>query len=122
MLSPTIHRVLIVAPPKQIKKINKTMFKIKLSCGMVFSSPESIRKARQDFIEYHIEQEIEEPKKIAKVIDGEELDEENLQIFEEDLAQDLIDRREEKPEDFGVDLEEEMRISSDEAFRIGRDC
>lgn len=118
----TIHRVLIVAPPKQIKKINKTMFKIKLSCGMVFSSPESIRKARQDFIEYHIEQEIEEPKKIAKVIDGEELDEENLQIFEEDLAQDLIDRREEKPEDFGVDLEEEMRISSDEAFRIGRDC
>jgi deoxyadenosine/deoxycytidine kinase len=28
----------------------------------------------------------------------------------------------EKPEDFGVDLEEEMRISSDEAFRIGRDC
>lgn len=89
---------------------------------MVFSSPESIRKARQDFIEYHIEQEIEEPKKIAKVIDGEELDEENLQIFEEDLAQDLIDRREEKPEDFGVDLEEEMRISSDEAFRIGRDC
>ena len=29
---------------------------------------------------------------------------------------------EEKPEDFGVDLEEEMRISSDEAFRIGRDC
>lgn len=89
---------------------------------MVFSSPESIRKARQDFIEYHIDQEIEEPKKIAKVIDGEELDEENLQIFEEDLAQDLIDRREEKPEDFGVDLEEEMRISSDEAFRIGRDC
>lgn len=114
--------VLIVAPPKQIKKINKTMFKIKLSCGMVFSSLESIRKARQDFIEYHIDQEIEEPKKIAKVIDGEELDEENLQIFEEDLAQDLIDRREEKPEDFGVDLEEEMRISSDEAFRIGRDC
>jgi len=98
------------------------MFKIKLSCGMVFSSLESIRKARQDFIEYHIDQEIEEPKKIAKVIDGEELDEENLQIFEEDLAQDLINRREEKPEDFGVDLEEEMRISSDEAFRIGRDC
>lgn len=98
------------------------MFKIKLSCGMVSSSPESIRKARQDFIEYHIDQEIEEPKKIAKVIDGEELDEENLQIFEEDLAQDLIDRREEKPEDFGIDLEEEMRISSDEAFRIGRDC
>jgi hypothetical protein len=47
---------------------------------MVFSSLESIRKARQDFIEYHIDQEIEEPKKIAKVIDGEELDEENLQI------------------------------------------
>jgi hypothetical protein len=85
---------------------------------MVFSSSESIKKARQDFIEYHIDQEIEEPKKIAKVINGEELDEENLQIFEEDIAQDLINRREEKLEDSGVDLEEEMRISSDEAYRI----
>lgn len=85
---------------------------------MVFSSSESIKKARQDFIEYHIDQEIEEPKKIAKVINGEELDEENLQIFEEDIAQDLINRREEKLEDSGVDLEEEMKLSADEAYRI----
>lgn len=93
------------------------MFKIKLSSGVEFFG-ETLDRAQEKYISYHVDHSLE-PAKISKIMcDREELEKEDMECIADDMASEIGKELDKMKDDLACDIYEDCRMGANEAFRI----